>query len=162
MVGWGFWFFTKCLLRNTLVYIHIYVCEYKRYCTELERKHEMYEYVSNCMQYVLCSPTWGCIWSVFSTLYLGHTWYIACLGSFCVYIWHTVSLRAQIIPEKVKLSRPINDVKKSEMNLFWCISITSNMKTCKKFNERAQTANFSVLKGGYRKIFLFFHRSCWT
>ena len=36
-------------------------------------------------------------------------------------------------------------LKKSEMNLFWCISITSNVKTCKKFNERAQTANFSVL-----------------
>ena len=56
-----------------------------------------------------------------------------------------VSLRAQIIPEKVKISTPINGVKKSEMNLFWCISITSNVKTCKKFNERAQTANFSVL-----------------
>ena len=57
----------------------------------------------------------------------------------------TVSLRAQIIPEKVKNSRPINGVKKSEMNLFWCISITSNVKACKKFNERAQTANFSYL-----------------
>ena len=56
-----------------------------------------------------------------------------------------MSWRAQIIPEKVKISRPINGVKKNEMNLFWCISITSNVKTCNKFNERAQTAKFSVL-----------------
>ena len=54
--------------------------------------------------------------------------------------WH-----AETIPEKVKILRPINGVKKSEMNLFWCISITSNVKTCKKINERAKTANFSVL-----------------
>ena len=56
-----------------------------------------------------------------------------------------MSWRAQTIPEKVKISRPINGVKKSEMNFFWCISITSNVKTCKQINERAQTANFSVL-----------------
>ena len=29
------------------------------------------------------------------------------------------------------------------MNLIWCISITYNVKKCKKFNETAQTANFT-------------------
>ena len=70
---------------------------------------------------------------------------ISCLFPWHANLWQIVSWRAETIPEKVKISRPINGVKKSEMNLFWCISITSNVKTCKKFNERAQTANFSVL-----------------
>ena len=31
------------------------------------------------------------------------------------------------------------------MGTFWCISITNNVESCKKFNEKAQTTNFSVL-----------------
>ena len=33
--------------------------------------------------------------------------------------------------------------RKSEISLIWCISTTNNMKSCKKFNETAQTANFT-------------------
>ena len=36
-----------------------------------------------------------------------------------------------------------NGVGKSEMSIFWCISITNNVKSNKKFNETAQTANFT-------------------
>ena len=36
------------------------------------------------------------------------------------------------------------------MGIFWCISITNNVESCKKFNEKAQTANFSVLARGRR------------
>ena len=43
-----------------------------------------------------------------------------------------------------------NVVKINEMYIFWCISITNNMESCKKFNEKAQTANFSVLVRGRR------------
>ena len=61
-----------------------------------------------------------------------------CIGiGICILLWQIVSWRAETIPKKVKISRLINGVKKSEMNLFWCISITSNVKTCKKFDERA-------------------------
>ena len=31
----------------------------------------------------------------------------------------------------------------SEISLLWCISTTNNVKSCKKFNETAQTANFT-------------------
>ena len=30
------------------------------------------------------------------------------------------------------------------MGIFWCISITYNVKSCKKINEKAQTAKFTV------------------
>ena len=32
---------------------------------------------------------------------------------------------------------------KSEISLIWCISTTNNVKSCKKFDETAQTANFT-------------------
>ena len=35
--------------------------------------------------------------------------------------------------------------RKSEMSIIWCISITNNVKSCKKINETAQTANFTDL-----------------
>jgi len=31
------------------------------------------------------------------------------------------------------------------MGIFWCISITNNVESCKKFNEKVQTANFNDL-----------------
>ena len=37
-----------------------------------------------------------------------------------------------------------NGVKISEKGIFWCVSITNNVESCKKFNEKAQTVNFSV------------------
>ena len=33
--------------------------------------------------------------------------------------------------------------RKSEISLIWCISTTNNVKSCKKFDETAQTANFT-------------------
>ena len=33
--------------------------------------------------------------------------------------------------------------RKSEISLIWCISTTNNVKSCKKFNETAETANFT-------------------
>ena len=36
------------------------------------------------------------------------------------------------------------------MDIFWCISITNNVESSKKINEKAQTANFSVLARGRR------------
>ena len=35
-------------------------------------------------------------------------------------------------------------VFKSEMGIFWWISITNNVKSCKKFDEKAQTGKFTV------------------
>ena len=36
------------------------------------------------------------------------------------------------------------------MGIFRCISITNNVESSKKINEKAQTANFSVLARGRR------------
>ena len=36
------------------------------------------------------------------------------------------------------------------MGIFWCISITNNVNSCKKFNEKAQMTNFGVLAKGRR------------
>ena len=33
--------------------------------------------------------------------------------------------------------------RKNEISLIWCISTTNNVKSCKKFDETAQTANFT-------------------
>ena len=33
----------------------------------------------------------------------------------------------------------------SEMSIFWCISMLNNVKSYKKINEKAQSANFSDL-----------------
>ena len=48
---------------------------------------------------------------------------------------------------KVKWS---NGVKIRKMGIFWCISITNNVNSCKKINEKAEMANFSVLAKGRR------------
>ena len=39
-------------------------------------------------------------------------------------------------------------VEKSETDLFWCISMTNNVKSCKKINRRVQTFRFSVFTMG--------------
>ena len=43
-----------------------------------------------------------------------------------------------------------NGVERVEMDLLWCISMTNNVKSCKKIKRRAQTANFSVFTKGRR------------
>ena len=39
-------------------------------------------------------------------------------------------------------------VRISEMGIFWCICIKNNVEVCQQFNDKAQTANFSVLARG--------------
>ena len=41
-------------------------------------------------------------------------------------------------------------VRISEMGIFWCICIKNNVELCQQFNDKAQTANFSVLARGRR------------
>ena len=38
------------------------------------------------------------------------------------------------------------------MGIVWCISITNNVESCAKFNEKAQTANISVLARGHQEL----------
>ena len=63
-----------------------------------------------------------------------------------------------------------NGVGKSEMSIIWCISITNNVKSNKKINETAQTANFTdfplILSGNgpkgtktlFSEVFMVCHR----
>ena len=53
-------------------------------------------------------------------------------------------MRLGPIPPELIFLNWSNGVKISEMGIFWCISITNNVKPCKKFNDKAQTINFSV------------------
>ena len=41
-----------------------------------------------------------------------------------------------------------NDIEKSESDLFWCKSMSNNVKSCKKINGRVQTFRFSVFTMG--------------
>ena len=43
-------------------------------------------------------------------------------------------------------------VEKSEIDLFWCISMTNNMKSCRKINGRVQTFRFSVFSMGRQEL----------
>ena len=60
-------------------------------------------------------------------------------------IRHSVRMRLGFCPAEPRNWKWPNGVGNSEMSIIWCIYITNNVKTCKKFNERAQTAKFSVL-----------------
>ena len=59
-------------------------------------------------------------------------------------IWQQDRMRLGPIPPESIFWKWSNGVKVSEMGIFWCISITNNVKSCRKFNEKAQTVNFSV------------------
>ena len=45
-----------------------------------------------------------------------------------------------------------NGVKKVERDLFWCISMTNNVYSCKQINGRAQTFKFSVFTMGRQEL----------
>ena len=60
-------------------------------------------------------------------------------------LWRSVRSCSQTIPEKVRNSRPINMGFKGWGWLLWWSWVTFKPFRYKKFNEWAQTANFSVL-----------------
>ena len=51
---------------------------------------------------------------------------------------HTLSMRAGVGPKVGWKWEWPNCVGKSEMSIFWCLSITNKIKSCRKFNKRAQ------------------------
>ena len=59
-------------------------------------------------------------------------------------IWQGFSITLQMIPAGGWKWKWSNSVLKSEMGIFWCISITNNVKSYKKIDEKAQTAKFTV------------------
>ena len=75
---------------------------------------------------------------------------VDCLSSvYCVkIIRQTVSWCDESSPEVGRKWKWSDGVKKGEIDLFWCISITNNVESYNKFNEKAQTANFSVFTMG--------------
>ena len=69
------------------------------------------------------------------------TWQLYCIWQLLSWTHHLSAARAW----KWKWS---NGVEKSETDLFWCISMTNNVKSCKKINGRVQTFRFSVFTMG--------------
>ena len=53
-------------------------------------------------------------------------------------------MRLGVTAKVGRIGKWSNGVKISEKGIFWCVSITNNVESCKKFNEKAQTVNFSV------------------
>ena len=62
---------------------------------------------------------------------------------------HSVRMSLGICPAEPRNWKWPNGVGKSEMSIFLCISITNNVKTCKKFNESTQTTNFIIFTRGH-------------
>ena len=63
-------------------------------------------------------------------------------------IGQTVSYCDESSPKVRRNWKWSNEVKMGEMSIFWCISMLNNVKSYKKINEKAQTANFSVFAKG--------------
>ena len=55
-------------------------------------------------------------------------------------------------PPNTRFWKWSNGVKRVEMDLFWCISMTNNVYSCKKINGRAQTFKFSVFTMGRQEL----------
>jgi hypothetical protein len=76
-----------------------------------------------------------------------------------VEIWHILFSLRQHLRRCHNMSPPTthfwkwsDGVEKSEMDLFWCISMTNNVYSCKKINGRAQTFKFSVFTMGRQEL----------
>ena len=67
---------------------------------------------------------------------------IGCMELIC--IRRSFSITLQMIAAGEWKWKWSNSVLKSEMGIFWCISITNNVKSYKKFDGKAQTAKFTV------------------
>ena len=61
------------------------------------------------------------------------------------HLWQGSRMRLGFTAKVGKIWKWSNGVENCEMDIFWCISITNNVESCKKINENAQTANFCVL-----------------
>ena len=69
-----------------------------------------------------------------------------------VYLRQTVSYCDESSPKVGRNWKWSNEVKMSEMSIFWCISMLNNVKSYKKINEKAQMANFSIFARGFRLL----------
>ena len=65
-----------------------------------------------------------------------------------IYIWQGLRSTIHMSPGDGWKWKWPNVVGKSEMDLFWCISMTNNVKSCKKINGRVQTFRLGVFTMG--------------
>ena len=56
----------------------------------------------------------------------------------------SLSTGTQFSLQKVNFESASKVVPNDCNDMFWCISITNNVKSCKKFNEKAQTGKITV------------------
>ena len=60
-------------------------------------------------------------------------------------VWRKERLTLGMSPADPWKSKWLGKCRKSEISLIWCIFTTNNVKSCKIFNETAQTASFTSL-----------------
>ena len=64
------------------------------------------------------------------------------------FLWRHLRRCHDMSPPNTHFWKWSNDIEKSESDLFWCKSMSNNVKSCKKINGRVQTFRFSVFTMG--------------
>ena len=84
---------------------------------------------------------------------VGFMWSIMIFEIFCginvgLFVrWHLRRCHDMSLPN-TRLWKWSNGIERVERDLFWCISMTNNVKSCKKINGRAEISRFSVSTRG--------------
>ena len=97
------------------------------------------------------SPSFLC-WAISHSYLMSKCLQIWILLYPSIHIWHSVRMSLGFRPAELRNWKWTNGVGNSKMSIIWYISITNNVKTCKKFNESAQTAKFSVFTRGRQEL----------
>ena len=72
-------------------------------------------------------------------------------------IWQLLSWTHHLSAARAWKWKWSNGVEKSETDLFWCISMTNNVKSCKKINWRVQTFRFTVDREPQRNLQIYYY-----
>ena len=64
--------------------------------------------------------------------------------AFCISVRRSLSTATHFSLQKVNFESASKVVPNDCNDMFWCISITNNVKSCKKFSEKAQTGKITV------------------
>ena len=75
------------------------------------------------VRFVLLQPSWFLEW--------------------CVRVWQGLRSMTRFCSKIGWKWKWSEKCRKNEISLIWCISTTNNVKSCKKINETAETANFT-------------------
>ena len=105
-----------------------------------------------------CVFLWRFRWHSYENEYL-HLLHLNGFSPPCFSLWVFLWLPRELVGQRLRSTHHMsagngwkwewpNGVEKSEMDLFWSISLTNNVKSCKKINGRVQTFRLNVFTMG--------------